>query len=280
MSPLYSELRDGLLREYDAGEARAVALLVLEEEFGVPRTDVYAGKVRHFSDAERARLQNISERLQAGEPVQYVTGHAAFMGRRFAVSPAVLIPRPETEELVALALREPARRVLDVGTGSGCVAVSLALELPGAEVEAWDLSDDALAVARTNAAALGAAVRFVRRDALAAPEAGEAFDLIVSNPPYVRESERAGMERRVAEHEPAMALFVPDDDALRFYRALARLGRARLRPGGRLVMEVNAALAGATAALMRAEGYGGVAVSRDAYGRERFVEARLAAGAD
>ncbi len=258
---------------YDAGEARALALLVMDEAFGVGRVDVYAGKVRHFSDEERRRLANISQRLQAGEPVQYVLGGATFRGRRFGVEPGVLIPRPETEELVSLALGARPRSVLDVGTGSGCIAVSLALEAPGCAVEAWDVSPEALAVARRNAAALGADVRFRLRDALAAPPAGPGFDLIVSNPPYVCESERAGMEEHVLRHEPHLALFVPDDDALRFYRALARIGRACLHPGGRLMAELNAALAGDTAQLFAAAGYRDVALHRDAYGRRRFVEA-------
>ena len=162
MSPLYHELRNGLLAVCDEREAHAIALAVLEEVFGVARIDVYADKVRHFSDEERLHLQNILCRLQENTPLQYITGYAAFCGRRFEVSDAVLIPRPETEELVAAALESTPRRLLDVGTGSGCIAISLALALPRSSVEAWDLSADALEVARRNARRLGAEVGWGR----------------------------------------------------------------------------------------------------------------------
>ncbi len=275
MSPYYEFLREALRSCYEGREARAVALLVLEEGFGIPRLDVYADKVRHFSEEERQRLRDISRRLAAGDPVQYVLGRADFCGLRLKVTPDTLIPRPETEELVAWAVAEcaGARRVLDAGTGSGCIAVALARALPQAWVEAWDVSAGALAVAAENAAACGVGVHCRRRDLLAPqPDAGP-FDLIVSNPPYVRESERAGMEARVLEHEPATALFVPDADPLRFYRALAELGRRSLAPGGRIYVEINAALGPQTAECFAAAGYADVELRRDAFGRSRMVKA-------
>lgn len=275
MSPLYHELRNGLLAVCDEREAHAIALAVLEEVFGVARIDVYADKVRHFSDEERLHLQNILCRLQENTPLQYITGYAAFCGRRFEVSDAVLIPRPETEELVAAALESTPRRLLDVGTGSGCIAISLALALPRSSVEAWDLSADALEVARRNARRLGAEVRFEMCDVKAAPAAGRRFDLIVSNPPYICEKERADMERRVSDYEPHMALFVPDNDPLRFYRALACLGRNRLERGGRLVVEVNSAYGRETAALFKAEGYRDISLRKDLWGKDRIVSAFL-----
>lgn len=273
MSPYYEILRRAAGASCDGREARAVALLVLEEAFGVARVDVYADKVRHFSEEERRRLHNISIRLAAGEPVQYVLGRADFCGLRLRVTPATLIPRPETEELVAWAVAEcgGARRVLDAGTGSGCIAVALARALPKAEVEAWDVSDEALAVAARNAADCGVGVRCERVDLLAPPAAGPLFDVIVSNPPYVRLSERAAMEPRVLDHEPATALFVPDADPLCFYRALGALARRRLSPGGRLFVEVNAALGQQTAQCLAAAGLDGVELRRDAFGRDRMV---------
>ena len=219
MSPLYHELRNGLLAVCDEREAHAIALAVLEEVFGVARIDVYADKVRHFSDEERLHLQNILCRLQENTPLQYITGYAAFCGRRFEVSDAVLIPRPETEELVAAALESTPRRLLDVGTGSGCIAISLALALPRSSVEAWDLSADALEVARRNARRLGAEVRF--------------------------------------------------------YPALACLGRNRLERGGRLVVEVNSAYGRETAALFKAEGYRDISLRKDLWGKDRIVSAFL-----
>ncbi len=295
LQSLFVSLRDALSAAYPPGEARAVAFLLFEEGFGVSRTDIYADKVRDFSQAETARLRDMSARLVAGEPVQYVLGHAVFCSRRFKVTPAVLIPRPETEELVEWAVvsaREMSLcgaageglRVLDAGTGSGCVAVSLKAELPGAEVEAWDISPEALTVARENAAALGADVRFLEKDMLRPwTEGGGAgggcgtrrFDLVVSNPPYICERERSEMEPLVTDNEPARALFVPDGDPLLFYRALCDGAALCLHPGGRLLVEANRAYARDTAELFRRRGFAGVEVRRDAYGNERMVGGTL-----
>lgn len=258
-----------------------MALMVLEDVFGVSVVDVYADKVRHFSEEEIKRLENISLRLQAGEPLQYVTGRARFDGLLFSVTPATLIPRPETEGLVDLAtafVRQNAMpeglRVLDAGTGSGCIAVALARRCQGLQVEAWDLSVAALEVAADNARRHGVEVDFKCRDMLLPCGATTSFNLIVSNPPYVRESEKGEMEAHVLDHEPATALFVPDDDALRFYRALARLAVDSLRPGGALMVEANTALTTETAALFETAGLTDVAVSDDCFGLPRFVVAR------
>lgn len=278
----YRKMCDALAARYAAGEARAVAFLVLETAFGFSRTEVYAGKVIQFSPEQEKRFGNILQRLVDGEPVQYVLGKAEFAGLSFRVTPDTLIPRPETEELAMLALDAAGRlrraeslplRLLDVGTGSGCLAVTLALRLPTAYVEAWDISPAALDVAAGNAAALGARVRFVRCDMLAPPPVSDRLDLIVSNPPYVCDSERCDMEQHVLGHEPHAALFVPDDDPLLFYRALAGIGRARLAPGGALLVEINRAYGQQTAALLRAAGYVGVRLHRDAFGADRLIEA-------
>lgn len=280
MSEKYEQLRRALLPRYGASEARAIAMLVLERGFGVGRTDVYADKVRYFSEEEERRWANISCRLQAGEPVQYVLGEADFCGRTFLVSPATLIPRPETEELVRLALHQVAAcgsnralRVLDGGTGSGCIAVTLALEWPEADVEAWDVSVAALAVAQRNAERLGASVRFVEHSLLSAPPCVH-YDLIVSNPPYVTDKERADMEEHVWQHEPSLALFVPDDDPLRFYHALARLAKTCLTQEGIVAVEINQAFGRDTVEAFRQEGLANVALHRDAFGHDRFVTAR------
>ena len=276
MDALFMEAVRALVPAYGEREARAVAMLLLEDGFGVRRNDVYAGLVRPFSAEERGRLAAMLRRLSAGEPVQYVLGRCDFCGRTFGVRPGVLIPRPETEELVRwVAEAEAGRplRLLDAGTGSGCIAVTLALSLPGSRVEAWDVSEEALAVARGNARSLGAAVRFVRRDLLAPPPGDAAFDVIVSNPPYVTERERAEMEPRVLCHEPATALFVPDDDPLRFYRALAALGRAALPAGGRMYLEINRAYGPDVCDLLRASGYAGAELRRDFCGNDRMVRA-------
>lgn len=280
MWSLYQTLRQILLRNYDESEARSIAFLVLEDAFGIARRDVYADKVIHFSEAEKQRWENILSRLAQGEPVQYVIGHAFFMERPFHVTPATLIPRPETEGLVTLSVgllsSFPSRtlRILDVGTGSGCIAISLKLSLENAEVEAWDISSEALDTARGNAGRLGAEVKFKETDLFAAPETEAPLHLLVSNPPYVRECERRDMERHVLEYEPATALFVPDEDPLLFYRALAELAVRSLTDSGILAVEVNTFLSEETAGLFRSFGLQDIHIHPDIFGRPRFVTAR------
>lgn len=283
MNAEYNTLRLRLTPRYGEHEARALALLVMEEAFGMGRTEIYADKGSHFSKDDTLRLDNICQRLVGGEPVQYVLGATLFCGRRFKVGPGVLIPRPETEELVDRAFRladeqsEGGRglRLLDAGTGSGCIAISLKLALPEAEVTAWELSSEALAIASENAKQLGAEVRFREVNMLSPGKAAaEDFDFIVSNPPYICERERTEMETHVLDHEPAMALFVPDNDPLRFYRGLARLATRGdlLHPGGALLTEINSAYGAATARCFEAEGLRRVGIFRDNYGLERIVE--------
>lgn len=275
---MLKEIIETLTPRYDAREARAIAFFVLEEGFGVTRTEVYADKVRQFSEDERAQWQLILSKLRQGMPVQYALGNARFCGNSFCVTPATLIPRPETEELVAWALEVAQHdfphsplHILDGGTGSGCIAVSLALQLPQACVCAWDISAEALLVAQKNAQQLGANVCFEQHDLLSELPAEGSLQILVSNPPYVCESERAEMAPHVLEHEPHSALFVPDDDPQRFYRALSRMARHALCPGGSLLVEANQAHAEATAEFMAAHGLINVEVRRDAYERLRMV---------
>ena len=275
MDPKFTSLRQQLATCYPEREAHAVALRVLEDAFGVSRTDVYADKVRKFSSEEEQRWQHIAERLSAGEPLQYVLGEAEFCGRSFGVAPGVLIPRPAAEELVALVEQSVSGRcrILDAGTGSGCIAVSLALALPEAEVQAWDISPEALSVAQGNAERWGAAVDFRLCDMLiATPD--ERFDVVVSNPPYVCERERLDMTRQVLEHEPGLALFVPDDDPLRFYRALVGLSVRCLNSGGLLAVEINEAYGAETADLFSRSGLTEVQMLFDGFGKPRFVLGR------
>lgn len=262
---------------YDPREARSIALAAAAGISGLTTTALLTDPGAELPAAER--LEAAAERLAAGEPLQYVLGEAGFCGRSFVVRPGVLIPRPETEELVAWVLRDEvrSRRLLDVGTGSGCIAVSLALGLPGAELFAADLSDEALAVAAENARRLGARVTLRRADALhrLADAFPERFDAIVSNPPYVPESDRAAMHPNVRDHEPGLALFVPDDDAIRFYRAIARAGRQMLTPGGRLWFEIYERAAAEIVRMLGAEGYTDTEVREDLFGKPRMVCTRL-----
>lgn len=296
MSTPYLELREALAGHYDAREARAIALLVLEEAFGVARLAVYADSIRPFSPEEMQLLQRICVRLQRGEPVQHVLGRAPFCGMNLKVTPATLIPRPETEELVELAATLAADiphgngtlRIVDGGTGSGCIAIALSKRLngttvrgcsisaenPTAVVEGWDISAEVLAVARENAAEQQAAVCFRQADLLNPPAEPVSFHLLVSNPPYVCERERSGMEHHVLDFEPATALFVPDSDPLRFYRALARLAAERLAAGGAVAVEINRAFGAETAALFTQTGLAEAAVHQDCFGCDRFVTAR------
>lgn len=285
----FTQLRRLLTPLYGEGEARAIAFLVFEEGFGVSRTDIYADKVKQFSADDCAAFRNICNRLAAGDPVQYVLGCATFCGHRFLVCPSVLIPRPETEELVrrAAALCPPGARVLDAGTGSGCIAVSLALLRPDLRIEAWDISPAALRVATRNAALLlgegQTVVRFRRADlTLPWPDVAP-FDAILSNPPYVCEQERAGMAPHVLRHEPAAALFVPDADPLRFYRALAaasaagalRRSPAAAVPRSLLLVEINRAYGAEVLSLFSAHGLHAPVLFPDLFGNDRFVLARL-----
>lgn len=224
-------------------------------------------------------LQRAMERLCVGEPLQYVTGVQEFCGRRFKVRPGVLIPRPETEELVATAAERlrGGGRVLDLCTGSGCIAWSLALDCPEAKVTGVDISDEALAVAREQFSAEGASAEerltFVKQDVLQVPESfeGAPFDVITANPPYIRESEKALMHTNVLEFEPSLALFVPDSDPLVFYRAIALWAVRFLAPGGFGIVEINEALGAECAALFENAGLANVKIQRDFRQKERFV---------
>lgn len=274
MNKIVAYIRSRLQPYYTAEEVSALSRIVCCDLLGQAPTDYYLGKDIALSPKKEQELEDILQRLSRFEPLQYIEGRTLFLGREFWVAPGVLIPRPETEELVELMLKEiPAdARILDVGTGSGCIAISLAKELPDALVTAWDVSPEALSVARVNARKLQADVRFVECDVLACQvdEVG-LYDVIVSNPPYVTEAEKADMEPNVLQWEPSLALFVPDDDPLRFYRRIAVLGRGMLADGGRLYFEINRAYGREMVEMLRAMGYVGVRVEKDLSQNDRFV---------
>lgn len=267
-----------LTPDYDEREAKAIAACYLADRFKVNRTDILLDKTLSLTCEENDRLQEDIFRLERGEPLQYVLGHAEFDGHFFEVSPAVLIPRVETVGLVELAAARCSKGracILDVGTGSGCIAASLALRLPDADITAWDISPDALAVARGNAASLGANIRFEQKDVIPLSEEScppeRPFDLIVSNPPYIRQREAADMDRHVVEHEPHTALFVPDYDPLVFYRALGRFGTTHLADGGVLCVETHRDYNRHVLELFELLGYDDVSASNDCFDAPRFV---------
>ena len=262
---------------YDAREARSIALLAAAHLTGLPEA---AFRTDPAAPARAEGLELAIERLAAGCPVQYVVGSTECLGHDFIVREGVLIPRPETEELVDWIVRDEGGaplRLLDVGTGSGCIAASLAAGMPGAEVAAADISPQALAVAAENFRRLGVRVDLRCADALT--DLTEVFpgpfDVVVSNPPYVPEADRESMHANVRDYEPALALFVPDDDPLRFYRAIARAGRRMLRPGGRLYFEIYHLAAEAIRTMLGEEGYTAVTLREDLYGKPRMICSRL-----
>ena len=374
----YSEIWHRIATSYDDGEARAIARILIEELFGLSYADIVCGATEQLSADDTLRLDTAVRRIEQGEPLQHVLGYADFCGNRFSVNSSVLIPRPETEWLVdegaklmddCIASDETQhkaphspKRILDIGTGSGCIAISLKLRLGDAYVEAWDISEEALRTAQDNADALKAEVVFRKRDALKAEgeclqggalvssaPTGQAmdsinsnegalvssapteqtmdsinsnegalvssaptgqtmdsinsnegalvssapteqamdsinsneanilaapWDLIVSNPPYICDSERSAMDDNVLLHEPHTALFVPDDDPLRFYRAIARYALLTLNIGGNLLFECNTRYAEATGAMLSDMGFEEVTVSDDCFSLPRFVRGR------
>ena len=370
----YNQLWKRLTAIYNEREAQAIVRTVLDALFGMSLTDICLGKVTQLSADDTTRLEKIMQRLEKSEPVQYVLGAEWFAGRLFDVAPGVLIPRPETEDLVKWACDEakekekednskeergkeekevskkgeapqkeeqllssplkeekeglrkgedasqkeeqplssplkeeeeglrkgkdasqkeeqhlssllksnkevsekgeeaPHPSILDIGTGSGCIAITVALALPQARVTAWDISTDALAIAAGNAHRLGASVRFEHQDALNAPDDEERWDVIVSNPPYICDRERADMSDNVLSYEPELALFVPDSDPLLFYRAIARYASKALKPGGRLLFETNTAYVHEVAQAMANEGFTAIEVRNDCFGKPRMVK--------
>lgn len=271
----YETLWKRLIPLYDAGEAKAIVRWVLDERFSLSLPDILCGKVTELSADDQAELEKMMLRLEKGEPLQYVLGRATFCQRTFHVATGVLIPRPETEELcrwITDDVKGQAPAVLDIGTGSGCIAITLALELPDARVTAWDISDDALRIARGNAENLGAHVTFEHRDVLNIPRTSH-YDLIVSNPPYIQPSERDEMAKNVRDYEPAQALFAPEDNPIIFYQRIADYAWQHLTAGGALFFELNPLTADAVGAYLRQLGFSGIELRQDQFGKNRFLKA-------
>ena len=322
----YQQLWQSLTPLYDAGEAQAIVRTVLDVKYGMTLTDIICGKVNELSADEERKLEEIIIRLQKGEPVQYVLGEADFAGRPFHVEPGVLIPRPETAELCQWIEKDmieksivssedspedssgnspqatdDAKLILDICTGSGCIAITLGLNIPNSEVTGWDISEDALRIAQGNVEMMKAGnVRIEHQDALALPKAAETdnekmkgnddkevvkpkgeaktpstqkWDLIVSNPPYICEKEKADMEKNVLEHEPSLALFVPDEDPLKFYRAIAEYASSALKSGGALYFEINPIYEKETREMLLKLDFKDIETKEDAFGKKRMMRA-------
>ena len=277
----YQELCKSLASRYPEREAKAVIRYLLEVGYGLSMADIISGAAESIPSDEMGKKLR---RLLNGEPVQYVVGKAEFGGRIFRVTPDVLIPRPETYELcqwVKEKEREERREerdysILDIGTGSGCIAITLALDMPQAKVEAWDISADALTVARENAQELKANVKFELVDVLSSlpAQGGLGWVSIISNPPYICQKEAAEMEQHVLDHEPHQALFVPDEDPLLFFRTIARLGQKALHKDGRLYFEINPAYHQELTKMLDEMGYSEIETRKDLFGRNRMIKAK------
>lgn len=286
MSSILALIKNNLAGIYPPGEIRALARLLLEKHFQISMIDIYADKVRDFSSEEMSDLENILERMRVHEPIQYILGEADFDNRSFFVAPGVLIPRPETAELVTWITEEyhaetnnHVCHLLDAGTGSGCIAISLAVRLPHINITAWDISEDALQIAIHNAQHHQTNICFEKKDILKEvlhpASAEKSFHIIVSNPPYICYREKETMERNVLDHEPELALFVPDDDPLRFYRALALLGKKRLAPNGKIYMEINREMGEPIINLFQKEGYQNIELRKDCNENNRMIRCNL-----
>lgn len=276
--PLYQQLSRNITA-YPPEEAREMAFMLLDHYFGLRKADVLADKPLPANRTEPDWFR-IIERLNRQEPIQHVIGTTIFCGLEFEVSPDVLIPRPETEDLIRLIMHDFADqterpvRVIDIGTGSGCLAVTLARFLPQSDVTAYDVSEEALAMARRNADKLNAEVSFRHQDILqVAQRQVGTFDCVVSNPPYVTRSEAAQMDRNVLEYEPDVALFVDDADPLIFYKAVADFAAHNLSDVGVCYVEINERFGEATKAVFDDRGFQNVQIYKDIHGKDRSVRA-------
>lgn len=278
-SAWYRHYLNRLSKLYEPSEADSIARLVFEKMAGLSRSNILMDPEQPLPSSAEQALTDALQALEEHQPVQYVLGETWFYGSTYLVTPGVLIPRPETEELTEKAIRflgQKRARVLDIGTGSGCIAISIKKNSPYAEVTAIDLSEDALAIAAKNAERHHCRIDFRKMDFLDAenwPLLGM-FDLVISNPPYIPESERQSMSAHVANHEPGMALFVPDEQPLVFYKAIASFAKDHLNNGGQVMAETHENLASETARVFEAKDFR-TEISRDMFGKERMVIANL-----
>ena len=275
MKTIANKIHEGLASTYTVGEIKALTRIIATELLGISQTAFYLADEIKLDTEQTHLLTNAIERLQQHEPIQYILGYSDFCGLRFAVTPAVLIPRPETSELIEWITEESptAKSILDIGTGSGCIAVSLATMMPQARVTAWDISTQALAVAQKNSTANGSNVLFEERDILTYEPTDESYDIIVSNPPYIKEVEKKEMEDNVLLWEPHLALFVPDNDPLLFYRTIAEKAQKMLTHGGKLFFEINRAHGTETVEMLNRLGYHNITLRKDLAGNDRMVRA-------
>lgn len=276
MNQITAFIRESLLDIYPPEEVKALTMIICCDMLGINALDIYMGKDINLSEGKKRDLENILLRLRKNEPIQYIQGFTQFCGMTFNVAKGVLIPRPETAELVELIVNESVQspKILDIGTGSGCIAISLFKKIPDSQVTAWDVSPEALEIAELNNRALSAQVDFVLQDVFKTNIVGEhLYDIIVSNPPYITVSEQKSMESNVLDWEPGNALFVADDDPLCFYTRIARLGQSLLSPNGMLYFEINQAYGTEMVDMLSVNGYKDIRLIKDFFGNDRIVTA-------
>ena len=280
MQSTFAHIQTELQGIYPESEIRSFILLIIEKLTGFSRTQIILNKNTQIFDLHRQEVDSFLEKLKKNVPIQYILGETEFYGLMFTVNESVLIPRPETEELVDWIRTENNRNahlnLLDIGTGSGCIAISLKHEFINSEVDAFDISDEALITASGNAEKNNLNVNFTKVDILNTAEFSRQWDIIVSNPPYIPNLEKAEILPNVLDHEPHLALFVPDNDPLLFYRTIAKIALKQLKPGGKLYFEIHRS-AGKTCTQMLTElGFVDVELRKDISGNDRMVRAKRA----
>ena len=277
MKTVLQRIEKALAGLYDAAELETIKKALCLEYLDISAVCFYTREPLAPDPDRDRRLEDALDRLAKGEPLQYIIGYTPFCGLKFRVDGRVLIPRPETAELVEWVAADgiKAGAILDIGTGSGCIAITLAHRLPGCKVHGWDISDAALEVACDNNRLNGTYVEFSNADILTAQAQDCRYDVIVSNPPYVLESEKAQMENRVLDYEPHTALFVPDADPLLFYRAIAEFGKKALVRGGALYFEINPLESEAMKSMLSDAGYHDIEIRKDIFEKQRMIKAVL-----
>ena len=276
MHPVYQKIKQELKEYYSDSEATALARMLLMEKFCFSKLELFGGKDKQVFKKDLDVLDEMLSRLKIYEPIQYILGKEIFCGLEFEVNKNVLIPRPETQELVEWVISDSINkttRILDIGTGSGCIAISLVKNLPQAKVDAWDISPGALHVAEKNAGIHEVCIEFRLIDVLKEVSVNQVYDTIVSNPPYITEQEKSDMDSNVLDWEPSGALFVPNEDPLIFYRRIAQIGKQILKKNGALYFEINRSYGKETLELLLELGYQKVQLREDCFGNQRMIKA-------
>lgn len=275
MKNILAHIRTQIGGYYSTGEVTALSRILATELLGIKESIYFLKDPVTLDTAQQEILQSALEQLKQQCPIQQILGYEYFCDLRFKVTQATLIPRPETSELVEWIASEEAGtpQILDIGTGSGCIAISLAKKIPGSRVSGWDISPQALAVAKENSSLNAVDVQFALTDILTHQPTHEMFDIIVSNPPYIKEEEKSGMQANVLNWEPHTALFVPDNDPLLFYRTIAQKALAMLAPGGKLFFEINRAYGKETCGMLASCGYTQIELRKDFADNDRMIKA-------